>query len=368
MAAIEAKPEMDPFVAHLQALLAAIGSARRDLLQIIEVMAFIHTPLSFRDSHNLDMPQAIQGWPEGKKNRWAMFPLLLVPGILLASLFLSGCSGESSSSTGEDDTTPRPSETPTFQPTLLQRISEPPLRYVGPRPCPESMAQVASVCIDRYEAHLVVDKQVHPHSHRPPTAEVFKAATAPDVWPQAYIGKFEAAEACHQSNKRLCSLDEWLRACKGSLGFLYSYGTQEEKGRCNTGKPHLMMQLFKDKPTIAWTYEDFNDPTLDETPGFLAKSAEYFSCVNDYGIFDMVGNLHEWVADVVDRDLPNRIHLNPALANRYAELGGFGIFMGGFYSTSHEHGSGCEFITIGHEEAYHDYSTGFRCCKDAANE
>jgi len=43
---------------------------------------------------------------------------------------------------------------------------------------------------------------------------------------------------------------------------------------------------------------------------------------------------------------------------------GKGVFMGGFFSTTNEHGSGCEFVTMAHEPKYHDYSTGFRCCKD----
>jgi sulfatase modifying factor 1 len=47
---------------------------------------------------------------------------------------------------------------------------------------------------------------------------------------------------------------------------------------------------------------------------------------------------------------------------------GNATFMGGFYSTSGEHGPGCLFTTIAHEAAYHDYSTGFRCCKDASHE
>lgn len=292
-----------------------------------------------------------------------MFPLLFVPAALLASLVLSACGGESSS-TGEE-TAPPPSDTPTFHPITLVASPRPILSHKPPQPCPEEMAQVGQVCVDRYEAHLVVDKKVYPHSHRPPTEQTIQAGSSANLLPQAYISKFEAAEACHQSNKRLCSLEEWLRACKGSQGFLYPYGNQEENGRCNVGKPHLMMQLFKDKPSMSWTYEDFNDPALDETPNFLAKSAEYYGCVNDYDIYDMVGNLHEWISDVVDAALPNHIHLIPALLNKYQELGGFGIFMGGFYSTTHQHGSGCEFITIGHEEAYHDYSTGFRCCKDA---
>ena len=43
---------------------------------------------------------------------------------------------------------------------------------------------------------------------------------------------------------------------------------------------------------------------------------------------------------------------------------GKGVFMGGFFSTLNQHGEGCDFVTMAHEPGYHDYSTGFRCCKD----
>jgi len=293
-----------------------------------------------------------------------MLSLFLLPAVLLATVVLSGCGGDNSSSESAE-AGQSPGDAPSFEPSNRLPYPVTALSHARAAPCPEEMAQVGDACVDRYEAHLIVDQKVHPPSHRPPRETPFKAGAAPNLFPQAYISKTEAADACRRSQKRLCTLAEWLRACKGSQGFLYSYGKEEEKGRCNHGKPHLMMQLFKDKPTIAWTYEDFNDPALNEMPGFLGKSAEYFGCANDYGIFDMVGNLHEWVSDVVDSGLPNRIHLNKALTKKYKENLGFGIFMGGFYSTNHEHGSGCEFITIGHEEKYHDYSTGFRCCQDA---
>jgi len=44
---------------------------------------------------------------------------------------------------------------------------------------------------------------------------------------------------------------------------------------------------------------------------------------------------------------------------------GNGVFMGGFFSTNGELGPGCKYTTIAHEPAYHDYSTGFRCCATA---
>jgi len=60
----------------------------------------------------------------------------------------------------------------------------------------------------------------------------------------------------------------------------------------------------------------------------------------DDGIYDMVGNLDEWVD----------------------EEGG--AFAGGFYARSTR--SGCDAVITAHPKSYLDYSTGVRCCKDAS--
>lgn len=56
----------------------------------------------------------------------------------------------------------------------------------------------------------------------------------------------------------------------------------------------------------------------------------------------MMGNLHEWTAD-------------PA-----------GTFRGGFYVDTLLNGPGCLYKTTAHDIHHWDYSTGFRCCADAA--
>lgn len=296
-----------------------------------------------------------------------MLAFLWGPLILAASAILSGC---------RDDSLPAPSGTPPDTGALPSRTlktqpeeSAPPPPAKPFEPCPPEMAKVDAVCVDRYESHLTVNGQPFPHNWRPAPGLLYNAASAMGFLPQAYINREESAFACRNAGKRLCSLEEWLHACKGRSNRLYSYGNEEEAKRCNKGKPHLLAMLFQDVDPMTWGYDThFNNPLLNLMPDFLAKTADYRGCVSDYGIFDMIGNLHEWVSTRVSRDLPRRIHLNQALTKKLNNNLGNGIFMGGFYSTTSEHGSGCEFITIGHEATYHDYSTGFRCCKDAAVE
>jgi formylglycine-generating enzyme required for sulfatase activity len=249
--------------------------------------------------------------------------------------------------------------------------------------CGESMANAGGYCIDKYEAYLVRrkpdgERERHPYFERPAPGEVYEARNEAGAFPQAYISRVEAAAACANAGKRLCTLAEWRRACEGPSHAIYPYGNARETGRCNTDKVHLLTMRFG-ADARRWSYEDFNDPTLDQEPGFLARAGAFERCVGELGVFDLVGNLHEWVSDDVDRALvaelglapdpsdPNQASAGRTLRSWQPWQPGNGVFMGGFYSTREENGAGCGFITIAHEPGYHDYSTGFRCCADAGD-
>ena len=223
--------------------------------------------------------------------------------------------------------------------------------------------------MDRYEARLLersADGSLTPFPpfSRPKAGSgVFVAESRAGVRPQGYISQLEAASACRNAGKRLCSVSEWYRACRGEHDTLYPYGATYVKGRCNVGKPHLL-SLLHGSDARAWSYDSFNDPELDKRPGFLAETGAYAECATSAGVFDLVGNLHEWVADRVDASMAKKLPLKSGMRARLGNNTGKGVFMGGFFSTMNEHGNGCEFVTMAHEPSYHDYSTGFRCCKD----
>ncbi len=235
-------------------------------------------------------------------------------------------------------------------------------------PCPEGMALVDRTCVDRCEAHLLAPGEdgalvLWPHNKRPEGAR-FVAESKEGLFPQGYISKVEAAAACQNAGKRLCSRREWQRACQGRRHTMFPYGQKRVAGRCNHEKPHLLSQRFGADPR-RWKYEQFNDPTLDVEPGFLARSGEYATCDTTEGVHDMIGNLHEWVSDVVDEAFLERFDAEDVERVSQPRKIGNGMFMGGFFSTADQHGPGCSFTTVAHEPTYHDYSIGFRCCKGA---
>jgi hypothetical protein len=211
--------------------------------------------------------------------------------------------------------------------------------------CPSGMASVdGRFCIDRWEASLV--EVVNGRGERPfsPFARVdgrqVRAVSRPGVTPQAYVSRNEAEAACQASQKRLCTDDEWIHACKGKRPTQFPYGDERRRGYCNDhGRPPLSA-LYASLGPRRFLPAPMNDPRLNQLPGTVARTGAHRRCTNSYGVYDMVGNLHEWTAD------PD------------------GTFRGGYYLDTHINGDGCDYRTIAHDGTYHDYSTGFRCCAD----
>jgi formylglycine-generating enzyme required for sulfatase activity len=98
--------------------------------------------------------------------------------------------------------------------------------------------------------------------------------------------------------------------------------------------------LWED-PTINHTDPRFNLVKSKGKP-LLRRTAATAGCESRWGddvIFDMVGNVDEWIDD------PE------------------GTFVGGFYARGKK--DGCQSGVEAHSLGYADYSTGIRCCKDA---
>lgn len=210
--------------------------------------------------------------------------------------------------------------------------------------CPLEMANVANrFCIDKYEDALLerrADGTTAPWSPyvTPPDGRVFLAQSAAGVTPQGYVSGAQAARACEAAQKRLCQPVEWRLACGGSEGFAYPYGPARVPGKCHDSGKNGMLALHAAEMKQGWGPSALNDPQINQLEGTVSKTGAYADCVNDFGVYDMVGNLDEWTAD------PN------------------GTFQGGLWLDIEQHGEACAYRTIAHAFTYHDYSTGFRCC------
>ena len=97
--------------------------------------------------------------------------------------------------------------------------------------------------------------------------------------PKAQVTFEDSESLCAAAGKRLCSADEWERACRGSQGHRYTYGDVRDASACNT--------------PIDGTGPGRNAPPL-------AASGDHVECKSAEGVMDMGGNLSEWVSDPWD--------------------------------------------------------------------
>src|SRR6185436_1089862 len=127
----------------------------------------------------------------------------------------------------------------------------------------------------------------------PLPGRVYLARSKPGVVPQAYISAAQAAGACKASGKRLCQPVEWRVACGGSEGLAYPYGGSRVGGSSHDTGVAPMLVYHSDTMKAGWGMSDLNDPRNNQLGGTVAKTGSYPACVNDLGVYDMVGNVHE---------------------------------------------------------------------------
>ncbi|MFC1643244.1 SUMF1/EgtB/PvdO family nonheme iron enzyme [Myxococcota bacterium] len=246
------------------------------------------------------------------------------------------------------------------KPTCPRKLSNPAKRHSQPG-CPSDMVEIPAserrYCIDRWEAAIDILGPEGAQSPWPFNQTVdglencIRAVSVAGRKPQGYISGSQAARACAAAGKRLCSEQEWQHACRGPAQTRYPYGNQRRAGLCNDRfrrfTDHPVPRLFQEyaepgaNERVMWSPHWMNDPRLLEFDHTITPSGAWPQCTNELGVYDMVGNLHEWIAD------PD------------------GTFLGGFFMDTYQNGEGCEYRTRAHAMKYHDYSTGFRCCRDA---
>ncbi len=216
----------------------------------------------------------------------------------------------------------------------------------APSPCPTGMARIADAvpfCIDQVEASTEVrdgDGVWGPFSpYLTAQGRELRAVSIAGAVPQGYVSADEAEAACLAAGKMLCTSDQWLLACRGAEDRLFPYGDAHVEGACNDSYPdgHPVVHFWGSADGV-WDSVHMNDPGINQQPDSVDAAGLNPLCVTPDEVFDLHGNLHEWVAD------------------------GDGTFRGGFYADASINGPGCTYVTTAHDRSYHDYSTGFRCC------
>lgn len=98
--------------------------------------------------------------------------------------------------------------------------------------------------------------------------------------PTAGMNLDMAKENCQQQGKRLCTSFEWRRACMGKEPLRFGYGENYSPTKCYTN-----------------TQLSSGHNSIKEVLRSLEVSGQKDGCKSADGVFDMVGNLEEWVLD-----------------------------------------------------------------------
>jgi hypothetical protein len=167
-----------------------------------------------------------------------------------------------------------------------------------------------------------------------------RAVSRAGVVPQAYMNYHQAKLACENAGKRLCKKEEWVQACKGQRQTKFPYGDQYAQGKCNVWRTYHPAHILHGSSAIGHGDPRLNLVIETGTKPLLLTTGASQACVSRWGedgVYDMVGNLDEWIDDEA------------------------GVFLGGFYARSTT--KGCDAEIRSHAPVYYDYSTGVRCCK-----
>ncbi len=204
------------------------------------------------------------------------------------------------------------------------------LRYIDPEGVfPRRCAEFAptTVCKSKtVKKHFCIDRFEYPN----------KQGENPVVMKTWY----DARDACAGQGKRLCGDSEWTVACEGQERLPYPYGYDRNSEACNIDKPH---------PDVNEKALGSADPKVRDAEAKRLWQGEPSgsrpSCVSPYGVFDMTGNVDEWVMNESGKPFQSGLK-------------------GGYWGPVRDR---CRPMTTVHAEGFSFYQIGFRCCSDAPN-
>ena len=154
--------------------------------------------------------------------------------------------------------------------------------------------------------------------------------------PRFNVSYTDAKATCESLSKRLCFDSEWTRACRGVNGRRYSYGETKINGACQTNMKR------------------------DATETKMSPSGNFDQCVSPEGVYDLNGNVAEWVFDAFPHPSSPNFQKNPRALKK---MQGWRMLRGGTAWSETHYGQDCT-SRHGHETEWVKTDYGFRCCSN----
>lgn len=201
--------------------------------------------------------------------------------------------------------------------------------------CPSGMVKVPTrnVCIDKYE---------WPNKKG---AKPIVGMSGLPIWRDEASAQFHAKYLCESVGKRMCSVNDWIKACEGPGESKYPFGDELPDPRYTTPEnaPCNYAQWYRGRNERKIASRD----PREFARLWQGDRSGARGCVSASGAEDMMGNVEEWVT-CWKRDARGRMTKRSM------------CLMGRFWSEPYR----CDQVIKGHDPKYFDYETGTRCCKE----